>query len=182
MIWHTRIGTIALIALTHTRASALPMVSMAFAARSTMRRHASISMRAFAMTSGFLPRRAIGRPNASRVRPRRIISSSARSAAPMERMQWWMRPGPRRTCEISNPRPSPRRMFSFGTRTLLKRMCMWPCGASSSPKTSMGPTISTPGVSLGTRIWLCLRLGGPSGLVSSITMKTLQRGSPAPEA
>ena len=38
---------------------------------------------------------------------RRTISASASSAAPMVRMQWWMRPGPRRPCAISNPRPSP---------------------------------------------------------------------------
>ena len=74
-------------ALTHTRASALPSVSIAFAARNTMRRHASISIRALAMTSGFLPSRVSGLPNASRCKPRRTMSSKARSAAPMERMQ-----------------------------------------------------------------------------------------------
>src|SRR5215211_5156462 len=63
-----------------------------------------------------------------------------------------MRPGPRRTCEISKPRPSPSSMLSFGTRTLLKRRCMWPRGAWSWPNTCIGPRISTPGVSLGTRI------------------------------
>ena len=83
-------------------------------------------------------------------------------------MQWWMRPGPRRTWEISKPRPSPSRMFSFGTRTSLKRRCMWPCGASSSPKTCIGPRISTPGVSIGTRICDWRLCGGPSGFVSSI--------------
>ena len=71
MISHTRTGTIAFTALTHTRASALPMMSMALAARSTISRMASISMRALAMTSVFLPRRASGLPNASRLRPRR---------------------------------------------------------------------------------------------------------------
>ena len=114
MIWQTRSGTIALTALTHTRASALPMTSIALAARSTIRRIASISMRALAITSVFLPRRASGLPNASRLRPRRTISSSAFSAAPIERMQWWMRPGPRRTWEISKPRPSPSSMFAVG--------------------------------------------------------------------
>ena len=97
MISHTRLGTIAFTALTHTRASALPMRSIALAAFSTMRRIASISMRALATTSVFLPSEMIGLPNASRLRPRVTISSSARSAAPIERMQWWMRPGPRRS-------------------------------------------------------------------------------------
>ena len=123
----------------------------------------------------------MGLPNASRLRPRRTISSSARSATPIERMQWWMRPGPRRTWEISNPRPSPSNTLAFGTRTSLKRMCMWPCGASSSPKTLIGPTISTPGASIGTRICDWRLCGGPSGLVWTIVIMILQRGSPAPE-
>ena len=46
MMAHTRSGTIAFTALTHTRASALPIVSIAFAARSTMSRIDSISTRA----------------------------------------------------------------------------------------------------------------------------------------
>ena len=46
MIWQTRSGTIALTALTHTRASALPSTSIALAAFSTISRIASISMRA----------------------------------------------------------------------------------------------------------------------------------------
>ena len=49
MIWQTRSGTMALTTLTHTRASALPMMSMALAAFSTIRRMASISMRALAI-------------------------------------------------------------------------------------------------------------------------------------
>ena len=124
MMAQTRSGTSAFTALIQTRASALPIVSIAFAARSTMRRIASISTRARAMTSVFLPRRASCLPNASRLRPRRIMRSIARSAAPIERMQWWMRPGPSRTCEISKPRPSPSRTFSAGTRTSVNRRCM----------------------------------------------------------
>ena len=46
MMAQTRSGTSAFTALTHTRASALPIVSIAFAARSTISRIASISMRA----------------------------------------------------------------------------------------------------------------------------------------
>lgn len=33
--------------------------------------------------------------------------SKAVSAAPMDLMQWWIRPGPSRPCAISNPLPSP---------------------------------------------------------------------------
>jgi hypothetical protein len=29
-------------------------------------------------------------------------------------MQWWMRPGPRRPCAISKPRPSPSSRFAAG--------------------------------------------------------------------
>jgi hypothetical protein len=45
----------------------------------------------------------------------------------------------------------------------------------------MGPRISTPGVSIGTRICDCCLLGAASGLVFTITIMILQRGSPAPE-
>ena len=123
----------------------------------------------------------IGLPKALRLRPRSTMSCSARSAAPMERMQWWMRPGPRRSWLISKPRPSPSRMFSFGTRTSVSRMCMWPWGASSWPKTCIGPTTSTPGVSIGTRICDCCRCAAASGLVRTMQIMILQRGSPAPE-
>ena len=44
-----------------------------------------------------------------------------------------------------------------------------------------GEKISTPGVSFGTRICDCCLLGGASGLVFTITIMILQRGSPAPE-
>ena len=48
--------------------------------------------------------------------------------------------------------------------TLLKRRCMWPRGAWSWPNTCIGPMISTPGVSFGTRICDCCLLGGASGI------------------
>ena len=88
MIWQTRSGTIALTAEIQTRASALPSVSIAFAARSTIIRIASISVRARATISILPPRRTNGLPKPSRVAPRRTIRSSAFSAAPIERMQW----------------------------------------------------------------------------------------------
>ena len=124
MIRQTRSGTMAFTALIHTRASALPMVSMALAARRTISLMASISIRARETTSMFLPRWAMVFPKASRCRPRRHMSSMARSAAPIERMQWCMRPGPSRIWEISKPRPSPSRMFDAGTRASSKVMFM----------------------------------------------------------
>jgi hypothetical protein len=72
-------------------------------------------------------------------------------------------------------------MLVAGTRTLLKRTCMWPCGASGSPNTFMGPTISKPGASVGTRICDWRRFGGPSGSVCTMQIMILQRGSPTPE-
>ena len=52
--------------------------------------------------------------------------SSALSVDPIVLMQWWIRPGPRRPCAISNPRPSPRRIFSTGTRTSWNITSAWP--------------------------------------------------------
>ncbi|MFM8712627.1 MAG: GTPase RsgA, partial [Actinomycetota bacterium] len=39
----------------------------------------------------------------------------------MVRMQWWIRPGPRRACEIMKPSPSPASRLLTGTRTFSKR-------------------------------------------------------------
>ena len=57
---------------------------------------------------------------------RPIIMSRALSAEPISLMQWWTRPGPRRPCAISKPRPSPSRMLSVGTRTLSNSSSAWP--------------------------------------------------------
>ena len=51
--------------------------------------------------------------------------SSARSAMPMARMQWWMRPGPRRAWAIMKPSPGLAMMFDDGTRTLSKSTSLW---------------------------------------------------------
>ena len=166
---------------TQMRASRLPSVSIALAAFSTIMRMDSISMRAREMCSTLPPSQASLRPKASRDTPRCTISASAFSAWPMLRMQWWMRPGPRRTWLISKPRPSPSSMLSLGTRTLSKTMCMWPCGAWSSPKTCIAPMIFTPGASLGTRIIDCCWCDGASGLLRTMVISSLQRGLPAPE-
>ena len=65
-----------------------------------------------------MPCSASGLPNAMRVRARSTISASARSATPIARMQWWMRPGPNRAWAIANPMPSSASRFDAGTRTL----------------------------------------------------------------
>ena len=60
-------------------------------------------------------------PNATRDCSRFTIAFSASSAAPIVRMQWWIRPGPSRPCAISKPRPSPSSMVEAGTRTSFER-------------------------------------------------------------
>ncbi len=107
-----------------------PTVSIIHAALSVSSRACSIAMRAFATRRALPPSCARGLPKATRLSARAHRSSSARSAAPITRMQWWMRPGPRRPCAISKPRPMPAITFSFGTRTLSNVISPWPKGSS----------------------------------------------------
>mmetsp|Transcript_102204 Transcript_102204/g.264297 ORF Transcript_102204/g.264297 Transcript_102204/m.264297 type:complete len:307 (-) Transcript_102204:120-1040(-) len=116
-------------------------------------------------------------PKAFRRCARSTIDASACSATPIDRMQWWMRPGPRRACAISKPRPSPSSMLVFGTRTLSKMISAWSC---SSPKTASGRRIFTPGASRGTRIMDCCECRGPVKLVLPRSTKTLHSGRMAP--
>mmetsp|Transcript_11067 Transcript_11067/g.35073 ORF Transcript_11067/g.35073 Transcript_11067/m.35073 type:complete len:277 (-) Transcript_11067:199-1029(-) len=118
------------------------------------------------------------RPNAFRRCARSTMAAKASSAWPMDRMQWWMRPGPRRPCAISKPRPSPRTMLPLGTRTLSKTISAWSC---SSPKTASGRKIFTPGASRGTRIMDCCSCNGPVKLVLPSSTKILHSGRMAPE-
>src|SRR3954447_2055698 len=98
------------------RASRLPYSSICQAAFSTIRREPSISMRDFAMKSCTNCFSASLPPNDSRVSARLHINSSARSAAPMARMQWWIRPGPRRSCATLKPLPRSPSRLPAGTR------------------------------------------------------------------
>ncbi len=59
---------------------------------------------------------ASGPPKATRSLARRHIISSARSALPIARMQWWMRPGPRRSWAIVKPPPRSPSRLAAGTR------------------------------------------------------------------
>eukprot|EP01139_Manchomonas_bermudensis_P008366 Amastigsp_a187915_2.p3 type:complete len:150 gc:universal Amastigsp_a187915_2:371-820(+) len=92
-----------------------------------------------------------------------------------------MRPGPRRPCAISNPRPSPRSIALAGTRTFSNAISMCPCGASLYPNTWSGRRTLTPGALMGTRIIDCCRWSSPVVAVLPITMSTAHLGSPAPE-
>ena len=92
-----------------------------------------------------------------------------------------MRPGPRRPCAISKPRPSPSRRFSAGTRTSFRTTSACPCGASSNPNTGNMRTTSMPGESRGTKTCDCCWCSGASGFVLPITIAIEQRGSPTPE-
>ena len=99
------------------RAARLPSVSIFQAACSTISRAESISMRDLAMKSWTNCFSASLPPNASRSWARLHISSKARSAEPIARMQWWMRPGPSRSWAIAKPAPRSPSRLSAGTRT-----------------------------------------------------------------
>ena len=99
------------------RAALLPTVSIMYAAFKVSKRACSISMRELAISAMIDPCSANFFPKATRLSTRLHIVSSARSATPIARMQWWIRPGPRRPWAISKPRPSPNSKWSTGTRT-----------------------------------------------------------------
>ena len=118
------LGATTLIIAISAFAVLLPATSMIHAAFKVNKRAMSILQRASAIRSRVTPCSATVRPKATRDDARLHMSSSERSARPMRRMQWWMRPGPRRPCAISKPRPSPSRMLLAGTRTLSKLISM----------------------------------------------------------
>ena len=121
MILSAMLGAATLIAAISVRACLLPTVSISQAVFSVSSRIISSSMRASAIQSRMFDaardrlaeRHALGARAAQ-------SSSSARSAAPIVRMQWWMRPGPRRAWLMRKPSPSPAMRFSAGTRTSSK--------------------------------------------------------------
>ena len=65
------------------------------------------------------------------------------------------------TWAISNPRPSPSRIFFAGTRTFSKEISACPWGASSNPNTVSGLFMLTPGVWTSTKIIDCCLCLGP---------------------
>ncbi len=112
-------------------ASLLPTLSIMSAALRVRSLDCSISILESAIHSMITPCSESGLPNASLFLTRSHISSSALSATPIWRMQWWMRPGPSLPCAMAKPLPSPHKMFSTGTRTSSKEISACPCGASS---------------------------------------------------
>ena len=156
MTSHAICGATALIWATSNCASLLllPCWSMVHAAFWHSSRVCSISLRDLAIASRTTPCSESGLPNAIRFCTRSTISASARSAAPIARMQWWMRPGPNRAWAIANPLPSSSSRFDTGTRTLSNTISQWPCW-SCQPNTGSERWMSTPGVSTGTRIIDC---------------------------
>ncbi len=123
--WAIR-GVAILMAWISVCAPLLPTVSISQAVLSTSSRADSIRTRDSAIQSWMTPCSASGLPNAVRSVTRRHISSRARSAAPICRMQWWIRPGPSRAWAIANPSPSPAIRFSAGTRTSVNTTSAWP--------------------------------------------------------
>jgi hypothetical protein len=80
-------GATTLIMAISARAALFPTVSIMYAAFRVSSRACSISIRDFAISARIVPCSAIGFPKATRDCTRRHIASSARSAAPMHRMQ-----------------------------------------------------------------------------------------------
>ena len=116
-----------LMAAISDRAPLAPTLSIRSAVLRTMSRAWSISIRDSAICSRTTPWRAISWPKATRDTARSHISFRARSAAPIARMQWWMRPGPSRAWAIMKPSPSLLMRLLAGTRTSVKRTSPCPC-------------------------------------------------------
>mmetsp|Transcript_18450 Transcript_18450/g.69902 ORF Transcript_18450/g.69902 Transcript_18450/m.69902 type:complete len:227 (-) Transcript_18450:376-1056(-) len=159
------------------RARAAASSSSTAAACITMARAAWRSIRDWATSRCVAPWASRGLPKARRPAARRTAASRQRSASPTARMQWWIRPGPRRAWAISMPRPTPSSPPSSGAHaekpssreahsgtgcdgaggapaptshaSRVTEAC--PAGASSYPNTSRGVTSRTPGALAGTR-------------------------------
>ncbi len=113
----TVFGTTSLVTESSRRARRLPTVSSFQAAFRVSSLAWSISARERAMKSWMNWRSESWVPNISRLWARSHIISSARSATPISRMQWWMRPGPRRSWATLKPLPTSFRVASAtGTR------------------------------------------------------------------
>ena len=93
---HAMLGAAILIIAISRRASRFPTVSIKWAVFNVSSRVCSMAMRDSAIRSKVTVCSETGRPNVTRCEVRRHIISRARSASPISRMQWWMRPGPRR--------------------------------------------------------------------------------------
>ncbi len=151
---HAR-GVAILMAWISVCAPRLPTVSISQAVFSTSSRSCSIGDPGLRDP---VPDHALLRPAACRSavagRARRHISSSARSAMPISRMQWWIRPGPSRACAIAKPPPSlADQVLGAAPRTSSNVTSAWPpCVAVGRSRTRCMPRSTvTPGVSRGTQ-------------------------------
>ena len=128
----TTLGVAILIAWISVCAPRLPTVSISQAVLSTSSRSCSTATRDSAIHSRTTPCCEQRRPKATRLSTRAHISSIARSATPIARMQWWIRPGPSRAWAIAKPSPSSPIRLDAGTRTSSKSSSAWPpCSWSS---------------------------------------------------
>ena len=168
-----------LIAPISKRALFFPTVSISHAAFIVRSRACSIAMRDSAMRSWITPWSARCLPNVTRICARLHMSSSASSAMPIARMQWWMRPGPSRACAIAKPPPSSPSTYSFGIRTFSYSVSQWPM-PWSRPNTGIDRTMVTPGVSSGMSTMLWRRCESPSGSDTPMRMANVHRFDAAP--
>mmetsp|Transcript_12763 Transcript_12763/g.37201 ORF Transcript_12763/g.37201 Transcript_12763/m.37201 type:complete len:293 (-) Transcript_12763:309-1187(-) len=154
---------------------------MSDAASLTKCRQPSISHRMRATSSNTESRAAKGLPKATLFIALCAMVAKARSICPMQRMQWWMRPGPSLRCAISKPLPRCHSTFDLGIRTSVNESSKCPFGASSSPNTVRGRTNSIPSVlARSTNNILCCANALASGSVLPIKIMTLQCKLPAP--
>ena len=92
-------------------------------------------------------------------------------------MTWWIRPGPSRFCAMRKPSPrSPSRFV--GRHADVRRSVTSQWVDQPRPRWPMTGTgsISIPGASAGTRIWLIRRCGSASG---SVTAMTIPKAAPS---
>src|SRR5665811_2106093 len=113
-----------LIAAISVRAPLAPKLSISHAVLYTSNRAWSMSIRDCAISSCTTPWSDRCLPNATRDFARSTISPRARSAIPIARIAWWIRPGPSRAWAIMNPSPCAAIMFDAGTRTLRNTICL----------------------------------------------------------
>jgi len=123
----------------------------------------------------------IGLPNASRLRPRSTISCSAFSAAPMDRMQWWMRPGPRRSLRDLEAAADSKQHVVLRyahvreTEVHVAVRCVVVAEHEHGAEDLDSERVH------GNQDLRLLQMARGVGIVLTITIMILQRGSPAPE-
>ena len=101
---------------------------------------------------------------------------------PIERMQWWIRPGPSRAWAMAKPSPSPADQVARWHADVGEgraRRDRRGRGRRTRTPACRG-AISTPGVSRGTRIIDCWRCRSADGSVLPMTMKIVAFGFIAP--